>query len=176
MYQTFKTPTAERARRTCSVGKVLNTSKAENAITVQCYAPVSDGRLRLRWVPLFLQDGRVMLETGTEVYKETVPVKHVICVALLNSGVLSHAIARRLDQGNYVFDQKEFRYGPESLSAPVVRTPNFDRLETLCGALCDEPTVGSPQRSVTRAVPAPGTCAGSQMGKVHFESDMELQK
>ena len=90
------------------MGKVLNVSRAEAALTVHRHAPVSDGRLRLRWIPLFLEGGVVTLATGTQMHTETVAVKHVVCTAQLHDGVLSHAVARRLDKANYIFDDTEF--------------------------------------------------------------------
>ena len=90
------------------MGKVLNVSKPDAALTVHKHAPVSDGRLRLKWKPIYIEGGALTIGTGTERHTETVMVKHVICVAHLNDGVRSHSIARRLDNMHYTFDDTEF--------------------------------------------------------------------
>ena len=124
------------------MGKVINVSRAEAAVTVRRHAPVSDGRLRLKWVPLFLEGGVVTLATGTQTHTETVAVKHVVCTAQLHDGVLSHAVARRLDKGGFVFDDKEFQFEQGCLDVPRCRPEPSGRLADLCAAICGKPTVG----------------------------------
>ena len=87
-------------------------------MTVHKHAPVSDGRLRLRWKPIFVEGGTFTIGSGAQMHTETVQVKHVICVAHLNDGVLQHSIARKLDSMNYTFDDKEFQFEQGCLVQP----------------------------------------------------------
>ena len=41
--------------KACSVGKVLNVSRAEASIVVHCHRPISDGHLRVQWKPVFVE-------------------------------------------------------------------------------------------------------------------------
>ena len=54
-------------------------SGAKNAaLPILCATLLSDGRLRLRWEPLYLAGGAVALAAGAEVDKETVASCHPV--------------------------------------------------------------------------------------------------
>ena len=58
-------------------------------------------------------------------------MKHVICTAQLHDGALSHAVARRLDSANYIFDDTEFQYEQGCLERPVVKETCSTRVADL---------------------------------------------
>ena len=82
------------------------------------------------------------MSTGTQMRTESVDVKHVVCTAQLHDGILSHAVARRLDKVNCIFDNKEFRFEQGCLEVPVVRDASSSRLADLCFAVGGRPTKG----------------------------------
>ena len=90
-------------------------------------------------------------------HTETVAVKHVVCRTQLHDGVLSHAVARKLDKANFIFDDKEFRFEQGCLDTPAVQGAGSTRLADLCLAVSGRPTVGSlpsGQRAVHPLPPA----------------------
>ena len=93
---------ADKPSKSCSVGKVWTITRAEAAVVVQRHKPASDGRLRVKWRPVFLADaeagGHEVLDSGDKPSLEKVPVKRIICQIQLHDGVMSHAAARKLDK------------------------------------------------------------------------------
>ena len=85
------------------IGKVTALSRAESTVVVvHRYKPVTDGRLRLYWQPLFTgESGVEVLASGSIPSTETVPVKRILFPVQLHDGVVSHAAARRLDHAGY---------------------------------------------------------------------------
>ena len=77
---------------------------------VHKYYPVSDHRLRLRWVPVFVEQGSEVLGSGSRTSEEQVAVNRIICTTQLHDGVIAHAVARRLDLAGYSFDEDAFKY------------------------------------------------------------------
>ena len=102
--------TDDRRRKLVLVGKILNISKREAKVVVHKYYPVSDHRLRLRWVPVFVEQGSEVLGSGSRTSEEQVAVNRIICTTQLHDGVIAHAVARRLDLAGYSFDEDAFKY------------------------------------------------------------------
>lgn len=87
-------------KKTYGIGRALNVSKVENKITLHVYGPVSDGRLRVQWRPLYVENGEESF-VGTDAVTATVEASQIIALAPLHDGIVQHAVARRLDLGGY---------------------------------------------------------------------------
>ena len=92
----------------CILGKVQAVLKLKAEVVVHCHAPITDGRLRVRWQPLFVTGaeadcpGEVVLEaTNAKPDLENVAARRLLSPAQLQDGVLSHAVARRLDNAGW---------------------------------------------------------------------------
>ena len=59
-----------RLPKTLEVGRVVSVLRAEGAIIVHCYKPVSDGRLRLMWRPKYLARCGEVLQAVAEEEKQ----------------------------------------------------------------------------------------------------------
>ena len=115
----------------CQVGKVLNVSRREGCVVVHKYTPVSDGRLRLKWMPTYIEDGAEVVGSGTKANEETVPAKRIIGPVQLHDGVLAHAAARHLESMGYRFDEKSVGYEGGSLTAALLADGTSERFEEL---------------------------------------------
>jgi hypothetical protein len=91
-------------RKTVRVGRVTNISKAAGEVVLHRYKPVSDGRMRVKWEPVFIIDGQEVLSQGNTALLETVPFSKIMMIVQLNDGTMSHAAARRLDTNGYMFE------------------------------------------------------------------------
>jgi len=68
-----------RGGRRCSCGKIILMSGLEGTITVHRYAPISDNRLRVKWLPVYIgDDGQEVVDAGTRAAVETVNVRDVL--------------------------------------------------------------------------------------------------
>jgi len=120
-------------RKTCCVGRVLNVSKAEQAVIVHKHKPVSDGHLLLKWEPVFHEDGAEVLGTGSKPSEITVPVKQILEIIQLHDGTISHAAGRALHKRGYGFDDEGFRV---DCGMSLARSSDRgDRLEALMRTL-----------------------------------------
>ena len=80
-------------KKTFTIGKVLNVSRAEGKVTLHVYGPMSDGRLRIQWRPLFVENGAEQFH-GTDPVKIVVEIGQVPMIAPLNDGVVQHTVVR----------------------------------------------------------------------------------
>ena len=80
------------------------------------HQPQSEGRLRIKWLPVFIDGngGGEVLVTGAQPSTERVEAKRLLFPVQLHDGVMSHAAARRLDNLDYGFH-------------PVIRTESIGR-------------------------------------------------
>ena len=84
-----------------SIGKVLTVSRSEGKVTVHCFAPTADGRLQIRWRPLFIENGAEIFDGSTPV-KLVLDACQVLCLAPLSEyGVVQRSVTRKLDHGKY---------------------------------------------------------------------------
>ena len=153
----------EKKRKICHVGKVQNVSRREESVVVHKHKPVSDGRLRLKWEPLYIEDGTEVLGSGSKPSEETIQVKRILFPVPIHDGVLGHAAARRLDHMGYVFDAKELEYEQGCFDLKIMKPMNnslAEKLERFCFAGQALPSVG----------------ANDTSHRVKFESNIELQK
>ena len=81
-----------------TVGKVTAVSRQEQTVIVHRYKPVTDNRLRLYWLPVFVEEGQEVLGSGSQPSTETVGIERLLFPVQLHDGVLGHAAARRLDR------------------------------------------------------------------------------
>jgi hypothetical protein len=89
----------------CRIGKVLTMSKPENLIIVHRYSPLSDGRLRVRWIPTYTVSGGEVLGEGEVPAKENVRAQQIVSIVELHDGVVSHAVSRKLDNAGWRYDE-----------------------------------------------------------------------
>ena len=86
-------------KATFSIGKVLSVSRSE--ITIHCFAPTADGRLQIRWRPLFTDSDEETF-SGSDPVKLVLDVSQVLCLAPLSEhGVVQQSVTRKLDHGKY---------------------------------------------------------------------------
>ena len=94
----------DAAARKCRIGKVLNDSKRKASVLVHKHRPTVDGKMRLKWEPMFHENGAEVLGSGSVPSQEKVDVKHIVDLVQLHDGVLAHAAARRLDHRKFSWD------------------------------------------------------------------------
>ena len=75
----------------------------ERTVVMHRFAASCDGRLRVVWEPMFLDGpgGEPVVGAGARPDKHPVPFSELVAVVELNSGVLAHASARRLDRAGW---------------------------------------------------------------------------
>jgi len=106
-YKSLRPNKADIFKRLCEVGRVLNVSKVESSVVVHVHKPLSEGRLRVKWIPVYVVEGSEVLGSGTEALTVQVEAQRILFPVQLHDGVLSHAAARRLDNGDYGFYPEE---------------------------------------------------------------------
>jgi hypothetical protein len=108
----FVAYSAERPKdRRCRIGKIRTVTRAEAQLVVHRYRPLSDGRLRVAWRPMFHTAGVEVMGQGDTPSLETVKVQQVLMVVQLHDGgVLSHAAARSLDKAGWRLDETDMLY------------------------------------------------------------------
>ena len=89
----------------CRIGKVLNVSKREASVLVHRHRPVVDGHMRVKWEPIFHEQGTEVVGSGSKASEEKVDVKNIIDLVQLHDGVLAHAAVRRLDHKKYTWNE-----------------------------------------------------------------------
>ena len=92
-------------KKEITVGKVTAVSRSEQTVIVHRYKPVTDGHLRLYWLPVYVEEGTEVLGSGSNASTETVSVKRLLFPVQLNDGVLAHSAARRLDHAGYSYER-----------------------------------------------------------------------
>jgi hypothetical protein len=105
-------------------------------LIVHKHRPESDGRLRLKWIPVFIQGGVEELGSGSKPSEEVVEFNRIIGNVQLHDGVISHAAARYLDKLGYTFDPKQFAYEQGCLEQPSLKDVQgvniVSKLEKFC--------------------------------------------
>ncbi|CAK8988949.1 unnamed protein product [Durusdinium trenchii] len=94
----------------CRVGQVRDIHPGVQQLQVHRYQPFADGRLRVLWKPIYLSAGtkeETFEALGNEPLIETVFLQRVITEVFLNSGVVNHASARRIDASGYRIDERK---------------------------------------------------------------------
>ena len=71
-------------KKVCLIGMVKNVSTMEAQVLVHRYAPVSDGHLRLKWMPIFDHNGEEVLGSGDKPSEEVVSETRIIDTVVLN--------------------------------------------------------------------------------------------
>ena len=101
-YKSLRENKSDVFRKLAEIGKALHVSRAEGTVIVHQYRAVSDGHLRVKWEPVFVDEGNgVVIGTGTNPLKEKIEAKRLITTLVLHDGVINHASARRLDKAGY---------------------------------------------------------------------------
>ena len=101
------------------IGMVQHVVVANARFTVQRYRPLHDGRMRIKWIPVFIVEGAEVLGAGGQPCTEAVPVTEFVMVVPLKSGVLGAAAARYLDGKGFLLDEGEAQIA-EDLDDPRV--------------------------------------------------------
>ena len=111
-------------------------------------------------MPVFIEDGAEVLGSGTKPSEVSIDAKRVLVVVQLHDGVMSHAAARRLERMGYGF-QSEAHYEQNWAGAvkAVVSNESATWLKELALA--------------AGAVPS---CAQESPKRIHFDTNIELQK
>ena len=91
------------------IGKVIAISSAEENVIVHCHRPVSDGQLRLQWMPVYIEGGIEVLGSGANAATETVEFKRIVFPVQMNDGVIGHSYARQLDHSGYRYENELVR-------------------------------------------------------------------
>ena len=137
--------TGEGVKR-CRVGRVLNLSDVERAVTVHKHRAVTDSRLRVRWLPSFIDaDQGEIVGAGTTPAIQTVSVDALVSVIELHDGVIGHASARRLDKAGWRIDDAVVDGDGAVSVAPLAPLPlplpssANARLESLSRSLANPP-------------------------------------
>jgi hypothetical protein len=87
------------------IGKITTITRNEATVAVQRYRPLSDGRLRVKWIPVENKDA----------YGQSVPmieslsVRQIMTTVQLHDGVISHAAARKLDRSGWSLDESDLQ-------------------------------------------------------------------
>ena len=118
----------------CRVGRVHKITRAESGLVVHQHEPMTDGKLRVKWLPVFVRkNGEKVLGNddadGTPSL-ESVPLNKVVAVIQLNDGVMGHAVARKLDIAGYSLDEtglREERMPKEIVMLASARLEEFVR-------------------------------------------------
>jgi len=119
----------------CLVGRVWTVVKAQAEVVVHRHAPLTDGRLRVKWVPLFVKGAEDRDQPGeegpsTENAKpslENVQVKRVLTAVQMHDGVLGHAVARRLHRAGWRLDESQLRRPELGLKPGIMEIDNVSR-------------------------------------------------
>ena len=92
----------------CRVGRIRQIRAVEQVVVVHSHAPVTDGKLRVKWKPVYLTDEtkEETLVPSSQPVEEEVPLQRIITKVQLWSGVISHAAARRIDASGYRVDER----------------------------------------------------------------------
>ena len=93
-----------RGQKKLRLGKVTNITKAENSVVVHRLRPLSDGRLRVRWLPAVNVDAYGADHPSLE----TLHPRQIMTVVQLHDGVLAHAAARKLDKAGWRLDESPY--------------------------------------------------------------------
>ena len=83
--------------------------RIESAITIQTYHAVTDKRLRINWLPMFVarpeDGGKKRVIPSGKPGLENIPIGKIIAVVQMHNGVIGHAVARRLDRAGWKFEE-----------------------------------------------------------------------
>ena len=151
----------ERKSKICHVGKITNISRAESIVVAHKHKPVSDGMLRLKWVPSFIEGGAEVLGSGSTPNLEQVDVKRIIMPVVLHDGVMGHAAARHLDNQGYRFEEQDLTHEQGAFEMNIVPFDGLaEKLERFCYAGQALPSVGAVETK----------------HRVKFSTNVELQK
>ena len=107
---------APRRRR---LGRVAQLDRLEQAVTVHRHGALADGRLRVKWQPIYLDGGREVLGGGAVAALETVQYAEVLLVVELHTGVLAHGAARRLDRSGWRLEEGILERGVAAVDVPI---------------------------------------------------------
>ena len=65
-------------KKLCELGRVFNVSRSESAVVFHKHKPLSSGRLRMKWVPVFTDNGIEVLVTGGSPLLETIAANRLL--------------------------------------------------------------------------------------------------
>ena len=77
----------------CTVGKVLCISRPESSCIVHCHRAFCDCHLRMEWKPVYIKNGTEVIDSVRNLSRRRL---HSVASSLQYTGVLGHAVARRL--------------------------------------------------------------------------------
>ena len=121
--------------KVCKIGRVVAIIRAEAEVAVHKHRPVTDGRLRVKWVPLFVtspeEGGQEREGVEGRPSVENVAVKCVLATVQLHDSVMSHAAARRLDRAGWRLDKGSARVDLAALPTAEPESGIARKLETL---------------------------------------------
>jgi len=124
----------KRSAKRCRIGKVRIILRAEAEMVVHRYRPLSEGRLRVSWRPVFRSASGETLDAGEEPSTESVRAQDVILIVQLHDGgVLSHAAARSLDKAGWRLDETDMEFEADLVHGPSDQSAA--RLEALVVAV-----------------------------------------
>ena len=114
------------ATKTLRIGRVSTITKNESSVVVQRFRPLSDGRLRVRWIPMENVDAYGASTPALE----TLHCRQIMTTLQLHDGVLSHAAARRLDKSGWRLDESDLVEEAAVVEVPrEVAVASYARLE-----------------------------------------------
>ena len=101
----------ESGPKRCRVGRVQNVSTTEQVVTVHEYTARAGDRLRVHWEPTYYQPGVGLQQLEGQPVLATMNLSKCISVMELNSGVMGHAAARKLERAGWRLDEAVLQDG-----------------------------------------------------------------
>ncbi len=107
----------QEQKKKCRVGKVITVARTEQVVIVHRHFPLTDGRLRVKWIPAYLDaEGKEVSEPGAKPSTESVEARRILKVVKLDKhAVLNPAATRELDLAGWTLDEKTLEVMPQFL-------------------------------------------------------------
>ena len=75
----------QEQKKKCRVGKVITVARTEHVVIVHRHFPLTDGRLRVKWMPAYLdEEGKEVSEPGPKPSTETVEARRILKIVRLD--------------------------------------------------------------------------------------------
>ncbi len=96
---------SDRKSKIVLLGEIRNITSKEAQLVVQKYRPVHDGRLSIKWMPVFVAEGKEVMGSGGKPTEESVHYDNELDVVVLHKGVLNSAASRKLDAMGFSLEE-----------------------------------------------------------------------
>ena len=123
------------------------------------HKPVSDLRLRVKWVPIYMANGEETQDPTGDPCTEEVPFNRILHTVQMHSGIMAHSIARKLDVAGYRLDKEE-------LDGSGYETKNLEPSDQIAVVLEELAQVTQMDFEV----------GSTQKSKVRFETNHDFQR